>query len=92
MTVTVPECLLCARPCAKCSPIVSSPQLVGGIDGGGITTTTTVRALVSQKRMLRLRGVKYISWKMVEWESQHRVRSLLGLTASKLDMEGVLVV
>ena len=45
--------------------IVSSPQLVGGVDGG-ITATTAVRALVSQKRMLRLQGVKYISWKMVE--------------------------
>lgn len=65
---------------------------MGGVDGGGITATTTVRALVSQNRMLKLRGVKYISWKMVEWESQHRVQSLLGLTASKLDMEGVLVV
>lgn len=46
MKVTVPECLLCARPCAKGFPIVSSPQLVGGVDGGGITATTTVRALV----------------------------------------------
>ena len=64
---------------------------MGGVDGG-ITATTAVRALVSQKRMLRLQGVKYISWKMVEEESQHRVQSLLGLTASKLDMEGVLVV
>ena len=70
MTVTVSECLLCARPCAKCFPIASSPQLGGGGGGGGITTTATLWALVSQKRMLRLRGVKYISWKMVEWEPQ----------------------
>ena len=90
VTVTVSECLLCARPCAKCFPIASSPQLVGG--GGVGTTTATVRALVSQKRMLRLPGVTYISWKMVEWEPHHRVQSLLGLTASKLDLEGVLVV
>ena len=81
---------VCSALC-KCFPIASSPQLAGGVGGGGIATTTTVRALVSQKRVPRLRGVKYISWKMVEWESQHRVQSLHGLTVSKLDMEGVLL-
>ena len=81
---------VCSALC-KCFPIASSPQLAGGVGGGGIATTTTLRALVSQKMVPRLRGVKYISWKMVEWESQHRVQSLHGLTVSKLDMEGVLL-
>ena len=57
-------------PVLSAFPLLPAHSWGGGGGGGGITTTATLWALVSQKRMLRLRGVKYISWKMVEWEPQ----------------------